>query len=237
MKKIKLCLGLIVSLVLLSGCSELTTADDEWQEPIYLAANTLYIDGVIVDPTTAPTHNVTGTEHTFPMGDGSTFLSDNGTFATIPFLPNATLSSSVNQTAIGMLYTNNVTFNSNDQLVGITHSTASNTSQIWIQSAGAYLITFSAVAMSSAPNKHIDIWFRKNGTDVARSNTHYELQLSGENLVTVTNIQQLLAGEYIELVWASTDDANMKLLATNAATTPTRPASPSVILTINKVSD
>lgn len=152
-------------------------------------------------------------------------------------LPNATLTSSANQSSGGTTTANNVTFNSNDQLVGITHSTSSNTSQVWIQQSGAYLITFSAMFDVAIPVSNIAIWYKKNGTNIANSNTGKVIHsATEEQLITVTWIGQASAGDYFEIAWWS-DDAGTQLRAQLAATAPTRPASPSVILTINKVSN
>jgi hypothetical protein len=156
---------------------------------------------------------------------------------TVTIWPVATLSSTANQTSGGVTTANNVTFNSNDLLSQITHSTSSNTSQVWTQSAGKYLITFSVMFDTALPNKHISIWLKKNGSNVANSGTDKSITPAvEEQLITVTWIQDLLAGEYIEVAWWS-DDAGCVLRAELSTTAPTRPASPSVILTINKVSN
>jgi len=108
--------------------------------------------------------------------------------------------------------------------------------RITVDKAGAYLITFSACVVASAVNKHVQIWLKVDGANVARTNTVSETPISGEDVVTVTYIYVFTAGQYFELAWASEDDASMILNATAAGTTPTTPASPAVICTVNKIS-
>lgn len=151
-------------------------------------------------------------------------------------LPYAHLSDSTTQSSGGTSSANLVTYDTDAYKVGITHSTVTNPSRVTIDNAGAYAIEFSAVVNASGVNKHIDIWLKVDGSNVANSNTHYELPLSGETLVTVELFYVFTANQYFEIAWASTDDAGMTLLATAAAASPTRPASPSVIVTVNKVS-
>lgn len=46
--------------------------------------------------------------------------------------------------------------------------------------------------------------------------------------------EKMAAGDYIQLVWSSSDLA-VSLQHVNALTSPTRPETPSVILTVNQV--
>lgn len=172
-----------------------------------------------------------------PIVDKANVITKKITYANLVNFPYAIVSNSATLTSGGTTTANLVTFDTDVYKNKITHSTVTNPSRITVDEAGAYLITFSAVVNASVANKHIDIWLRKDGTNVAGSNTHYETPLSGEGLCTVTFIEQLTANQYIELVWASKDDASFVLLATAAGASPTTPASPSVILTINKISD
>lgn len=151
-------------------------------------------------------------------------------------IPHGSFSDSTTQTSGGTTTANAITFNTDEVKAGITHSTVTNPSRITVDTAGTYLITFSIIVNASAVNKHINIWLSVGGTNVARSNTVYELPLSGEALTTVTYIYTFTAGQYFEIMWCSRDDASMTLLATAADVNPTTPASPSVILTVNKIS-
>jgi hypothetical protein len=98
------------------------------------------------------------------------------------------------------------------------------------------MVTFSACTSSPSGSAHVNIWVRKNGTDIARTNTTVELLELVQTVMTVTYIFSLAANDYIELVGNSQDVANCTINATGDQTTPDVPASPSIILTINKIS-
>jgi len=108
--------------------------------------------------------------------------------------------------------------------------------KLYVQETGDYFFQFSAVfAKTNASAGEADIWIRKNGTDVPNSNT--TIHLSGSNAevtVTVGFVLDLDAGDYLELV-ASTPSTNVQLVYHSVGSTPTRPAVPGVIATINLI--
>lgn len=148
-------------------------------------------------------------------------------------LPYGSFSSSATQ---GIAATNAayaITYTDTEATNGVT---LSNSSRINIVEAGTYLISFSAVGKSAAPNKLLDIWLSVNGTNVARSNTLSKFVGSAnERIITVTFIYSFTAGQYFELYMHS-DDTGTSLVATAAGANPTRPASPSIITTVNMIS-
>ena len=84
----------------------------------------------------------------------------------------------------------------------------------------------------------ISIWFRKNGTDVPRSNTEIAIdknQAGPSKIVAAWNyVDTFSANEYIEIAWSS-PDSTMELLYEAAKTGPVRPVTPSVIVTVTQV--
>jgi len=80
----------------------------------------------------------------------------------------------------------------------------------------------------------VDIWLRKNGVDVVSSNTTLIVVASNEYVTTRNFILNITAGDDVELIWSS-PDAGMRLFSTAAGTGPTRPATPSLILTATRV--
>jgi hypothetical protein len=105
--------------------------------------------------------------------------------------------------------------------------------------AGHYLITFSAViTKTDGGNDWYDVWLARDGSPVANTRTRLTLTAANEiRVLTVTFIEDVTAECYYELVHV-TDDAAMSLLAQPAVTAYyTAPAMPSIIVTINKVSD
>src|SRR5512135_3043917 len=84
--------------------------------------------------------------------------------------PYAQLSDSTTQTIGSTTTAYPITFNTQDIISGITHSTVTNPSRITIPTAGVYLVTFSAIGKSTAVNKVLEIWLAVDGTNVPRSN-------------------------------------------------------------------
>lgn len=146
--------------------------------------------------------------------------------------------STANQTAATTTSAYVVTFNnSNAQSDGV--SVVSN-SRVTVANPGFYNIAVSVQVTNSAVQIHDAwFWFRKNGTDIADSCSQESIQQShggnpGALIFYVNVIEKLVAGDYIELVWSASNTA-VSLETIAAGVSPTRPASPSVILTINQV--
>ncbi|MFA5037477.1 MAG: hypothetical protein WC479_09925, partial [Candidatus Izemoplasmatales bacterium] len=116
-----------------------------------------------------------------------------------------------------------------------TH-TATNTSIFTVPSAGFYGFIFSTLYKATNAGTIFDIWLRKNGTNVDRSNTRTATALNNTVAISIADVAlDLAAGDKIELFWVASA-TNGVLEATATQTNPTRPASPSTILTIKKIS-
>jgi hypothetical protein len=150
--------------------------------------------------------------------------------------PHGSFSDSTTQTWASITTAYPITFNTDEIKSQITHSTLTNPSRVYVDVAGVYLISFSACTSSPSGSGHVNLWLRKNGTDIARSNTTTELLELVQTVITVTFIISLAANDYVEVVGNSKDVANCTLNATGVQTTPDVPASPSIIFTINKIS-
>lgn len=115
-------------------------------------------------------------------------------------------------------------------------------SRITMGYSGYYNIQFS-VQLSNDTNatQDVDIWFSKNGTDIANSNSRFGLaprKSAGDpfHLIgTVNIIESFNAGDYVQINWR-TSDLNTYIEYYAAQTLPTRPAIPSVIVTATFVS-
>lgn len=172
-----------------------------------------------------------------PIADVTTGTTKKISYVNLFKVPFANLSSSQSQTIASTTAEYAITFNTNDLISGITHSTTVNPSRIQIDQAGSYLITFSAIGKSAVANKSLDIWLKVDGVNVANSNTVSRFVGSAnERIITVTYIYTFTASQYFELYMAS-NDTGTHLLATGTQTNPTRPACPSIIITVNKVSN
>lgn len=155
------------------------------------------------------------------------------------FLPNGAFHDTTTQTAASTTSAYVVTFDATDYSNGIT--LVSN-SQLTVDYDGRYNIQFS-VQMQNTTNveQDIDVWFRKNGTDIADSNSRFGLSPRKSladpfHMIGTVNIfVDLNANDYVEIVWCTTS-IGADLRAYAAGVTPTRPAIPSVIATMNFVS-
>ena len=144
------------------------------------------------------------------------------------------------QTAVSTTVAYAITLNTTDISQGVS---IASSSQLTFADAGVYNIQFSIQlsSLSTAP-QDIDIWFRKNGTDIANSNSRFGLAARkgvGDPYHIVAALNFLVtvqALDYIQLMWNTTSvDAQIEHYV--AGTSPTRPAVPSVILTATRVSD
>lgn len=128
---------------------------------------------------------------------------------------------------------NKMTFNVTELSSGVT--IASN-SRITIANAGIYNIQFSAqLDKADSGDDKVDIWLCKNGQNV--SNTNTEMTLVGNNgkhVAAWNFVVAASAGDYFELCWYSAD-AQVFLNYVAAASNPTRPAIPSIILTVTQI--
>lgn len=111
-----------------------------------------------------------------------------------------------------------------------------NNTRLTVAETGDYFLQFSGqLAKSGSNSAQADIWVRKNGVDLPRSNSR--LTFSGtpnEVLASVAFIVDLDANDYIEIAFSSAD-SGVALTAHNTLTSPTRPAIPSIIATLNLV--
>jgi hypothetical protein len=142
--------------------------------------------------------------------------------------------STVSQPNAGATAANAITYNTTDLSRGV--SVVSN-SRITITNGGVYNIQFSAqLQKSSGGDDQVDIWLAKNGSNVANSNTTIMLHSNPGYEVAAWNfLVNAASGDYYELYWSSAD-TTAQIHAASAGTNPTRPAIPSVILSVTQVS-
>lgn len=108
--------------------------------------------------------------------------------------------------------------------------------KITFQYAGVYNITFSGQLHHTGgggTGESIFMWFRQNGNDIPASNTKLTVP-NGRFLVAAWNIFVTIVtpGEYVQLV-GYPDNTSITLEHIEA--TATQPAVPSMILTVNRV--
>lgn len=143
--------------------------------------------------------------------------------------------------------TTGVSGSTGDYVVSVAQTVSSTTitgtckSVLRAEIAGVYNIQFSVQMVNTDANIHdIDVWFRKNGVNVADSNSQFSIpskhgSIDGHSIGALNLFLDLAADEYVEIMWATTD-ATTTIQYVAAQTGPTRPATPSVIVTMNLVS-
>jgi hypothetical protein len=153
-------------------------------------------------------------------------------------VPYGAFQDSTDQTAANTTTAYAITFNTTDYTNGIT---LSNSSRLNVKNAGLYNIQFSIQLKNTTNDSHdVDIWFRKNGTNIDNSNSKFHppaRKSSGDpsHIIAALNFfVDMAANDYIEIVWR-TADVGVSLEAYGTSTSPTRPAVPSAIATMNLV--
>jgi len=154
-------------------------------------------------------------------------------------VPYGAFQDTTDQTAASTTAAYPVTLNTTDYAVGVA---IVSSSQITVRSAGVYNIQFSfQFANTNVAIQDVDVWFRKNGTDIAGSNSKFSVPNShggtdGHLIAALNFYLEMAAGDYVQLMWSTTStDVSLEQLA--AQTNPTRPTTPSAIVTINKVDE
>ena len=153
-------------------------------------------------------------------------------------VPYGAFQDSTDQTAASTTTAYAITYNTTDYSNGVT---LSNSSRLNVSNPGVYNIQFSVqFANADTQIQDVDIWFRKNGTDVAGSNSKFSVPNShggtnGHLIAALNYFIELAAGDYIQIMWATTSTL-VTIEQLPAQTSPTRPATPSVIVTMTYVS-
>jgi hypothetical protein len=154
-------------------------------------------------------------------------------------VPYGAFQDSTDQTAASTTAAYAITFNTTDFSNGVY---LSNSSRLNVRNSGLYNLEFSIQFKNTTnDSQDAEVWFRKNGTDIAASNSRFGLSArksSGDpsHIIGALNFYvELVAGDYVELMW-KVSDTGVSIEHYNAGTSPTRPATPSVITTMSYVS-
>ena len=144
------------------------------------------------------------------------------------------------QTAANTTTAYAITFDTTDFSNGVT---LSNSSRLNVAQAGIYNLQFSIQFKNTTNDtQDVDVWFRKNGTNIDKSNSRFGLaprKSSGDpsHMIGALNFfVNLAANDYVEIMWRPSD-VGVSIEHFAASSTPTRPVVPSVIATIAFVSN
>jgi len=152
--------------------------------------------------------------------------------------PYGSFQDSTDQTAASTTVAYPITFNTTDFSNGVY---LSNSSRLNVRNAGIYNLQFSVQLENTDNAQHdVDIWFRKNGTNITASNSIFTVparksaSIFGHVIAAINYFVELAVNDYVEIVWR-TENIGVTLEQTAAQSSPTRPATPSVIATMQYV--
>jgi hypothetical protein len=126
------------------------------------------------------------------------------------------------------------TYNSVESEFQVTRGTP--TSKIYVNNTGVYNFQFSAqLDKSGGSASAVYIWPRINGVNVPDSATKIVIDGPNNEIVAAWNFVLVMqAGDYFELAWQSADTA---VIVPYVAATGNIPGIPSIIMTVNWVSN
>jgi hypothetical protein len=138
-----------------------------------------------------------------------------------------------------------ITYDQSDFLDGVTLSSGS---RLTVPNEGVYNVTFSLQLKNTTNDlQDIDIWLRKNGTDVPDTNSRFSIPPrkstgTASHLIAATSVMvELAANDYIQLMWHATSTSitleHFPAVAYSAGVTPAIPATPSAIVQVEFVSE
>jgi hypothetical protein len=160
-------------------------------------------------------------------------------------LPYGQFQSQSDQTAAAIDVAYAITYDQSDFLDGVTLSSGS---RLTVPDAGVYDVSFS-IQFKNTTNavQDIDIWLRKNGTDVPDTNSRFSIAArkgagNPSHLIATTPIMvELAANDYVQVMWHVTDVGvsieHFPAVTAVPGTTPAHPATPSVIVQVEFMSE
>jgi len=168
---------------------------------------------------------------------GSLFGPRGGRFMNNPY---GAFQDSTDQVAANTTTAYAVTFNTTDFSNGVTLASGS---RLTVADAGIWNCQFSIqVKNTTNDTQDIEIWFRKNGTNIDNSNSRFNLsprKSSGDPSHTIAALNffaSMNSTDYLEIMWR-VSDVGVSIEHYAAGTSPTRPATPSAIVTMSFVSN
>jgi hypothetical protein len=168
---------------------------------------------------------------------GALFGPRGGKYLNVPY---GAFQDSTDQVAANTTTAYAITFDTTDFSNGVT---LSNSSRLNVSQSGIYNVQFSIqFANTTNASQDVDVWFRKNGTNIDKSNSRFGFAPRkgvGDPFHTIAAMNffvSMNANDYVEIMWRTTD-VGVSIEQYAAGTSPTRPAVPSTIVTLSFVSN
>ena len=170
------------------------------------------------------------------------FFYGSGVHLSFPF---GQFSSNTDQTAAAIDVAYALTYDQSDFVDGVTLSSGS---RLTVPTEGIYNVSFSIQFLNTTNDvQDIDIWLRKNGADLANSNSRFSIPArkstgNPSHLIAVTPVMiQLAANDYIQIMWHVTNTGvsieQLPAVTAVPGTTPTLPATPAAFVQVEFVSE
>jgi hypothetical protein len=158
-----------------------------------------------------------------------------------PYLktPFGSFCSTQDQTAANTTTAYAMTLNTTEVANGVS---VANNSRITVDHPGVYNLQFSTQFINTdSAEQDVSVWFRKNGTDIVRSNSEFTVHnrhgsVDGRLIAALNLFVEMNTNDYVEIMWRATS-TTVSIQHLAAQTTPTRPETPSVIATLSYVSE
>lgn len=154
------------------------------------------------------------------------------------YFPYGAFQDTTDQSLATITATGNISLNTTDYSLG---TTLVDGYKIRVDYSGLYNVQFSIqLANDDSQVQDVDVWLKKNGTDVAGSNSKFSIDskhgsVKGHLIAALNFNIELAKDDYVSLAWA-TSSVLVTVEHLAAQTTPTRPATPSAIVTIQYLS-
>jgi hypothetical protein len=171
--------------------------------------------------------------------DSVILLSATDDISSTAYYPYLGVQDTTDQVAANTTSVNTITFNTTDYSLG---ASLVDSTKLKADYAGLYNIQFSVQLVNTTNDtQEVSIWFRKNGSDVAGSNSEFGMaarKSSGTASRGIASLNFFIAlqkDDYVQLLWRPSD-VGVSIEHFDAQTTPTRPVTPSVIATMSYLS-
>jgi hypothetical protein len=155
------------------------------------------------------------------------------------YYPYLAVQDDTDQAATTTTAANIMSFSTTDYALG---ASLVNNTKLKVDYSGLYNIQFSVQFINTVNDpEFVDVWFVKNGTNVANSNSKFGISqrksagVPSHMIGALNFFIALEKNDYVELAWRPSD-IGVTIEHFGTASTPTRPATPSIIATVSYLS-
>ena len=120
--------------------------------------------------------------------------------------------------------------------IKITNNTSGSPTRITVIHPGIYQVNFALQFVKlDVGNDELSVWIRRNSAALANTNNSFIINGAGiKNNITALFFVELGVDDYVELFY-NIKNVNTALTGTLAQLSPSRPATPSALVTIHRV--